>query len=78
MTGPSRPKNYSAEVLTAMRIQGLLPADPTPEPVPEGLIRYSLHVGGVISTDGVAAPAAVAATLRGLADQLDPQKEHHA
>jgi hypothetical protein len=64
----SRQPNYTAEVLEAMREQGLLPPEPSPPPV--GELRYLIAVGES-RVEGVAVPSIIAAALRAQADALD-------
>lgn len=72
----TRQPNYTPEVEAAMRAQGLLAPEPEPEQIPEGLLRYHVAIEGVTTQTGITNPAMLAATLRGLAAQLDPQKEN--
>lgn len=58
-----------------MRAQGLLPPEDDAPAIPEGTHRYHIAVEGITTQTGVASPAALAATLRGVADQLDPPRK---
>lgn len=67
---------YTDEVLAALRTQAARRDDDPPDRPPAGHVRYHIAVEQTL-LQGVAAPSAVAAALRGLADQLEHSKENH-
>jgi hypothetical protein len=68
--------HYTDEVRAALRQQAALRGD-DPQPAPDGQIRYHIAVEQTL-LNGTAPPLTVAATLRGLADQLDPPNKETA
>lgn len=71
-----RPRRHTDQVRFALEAQNLLPPPPPDLPaLPAGQVRYHIAVDGFGQTAGQAPPAAVAAQLRALAHQLDPQGE---
>lgn len=66
-------RRLTAEVLAAMRQQGVTPEPPAP---PVGQVRYHIAVEQTLLS-GTAEPSVVATVLRGLAAQLDQQEKSH-
>ena len=60
---------YTVEVMTALRQQAALRGD-VPPPPPIGHLQYHIAVGEAL-LQGSAPASTVAATLRGLAEQID-------
>ncbi len=63
---------YTDEVMAALRLKVADRGDDTPT-VPQGHIRYHIAVEQTLLS-GTAPSATVAASLRALADQIDPPK----
>jgi len=70
----TQPPRYTDEVQRALRERAIDAREsPSPPAIPDGHVQYMVAVNEQQSS-GIAVPAVVAATLRGIADQLDPKK----
>lgn len=66
-----QPRAYTNEVMAALRQQAALRGD-DPPPAPDGQVRYHIAVESNQHA-GTGSPQAVAAILRGLADDLEAE-----